>query len=95
MRGNQEYPVEKIVGEPLQIIDGRKKGSKWQLYAKLQQPLTNSSGKILSNGLSYQVDKEKKTLQQMLIKLFTVILQQKIENKPIFLIIGMILKVFF
>ncbi len=25
MKGNQEYPVEKIVGEPLQIIDGRKK----------------------------------------------------------------------
>lgn len=62
MRGNQEYPVEKIVGEPLQIIDGRKKGSKWQLYAKLQQPLTNSSGKILSSGLSYQRDKEKKDI---------------------------------
>lgn len=62
MRGNQEYPVEKIVGEPLQIIDGRKKGSKWQLYAKLQQPLINSSGKILSSGLSYQVDNEKKDI---------------------------------
>ncbi|MEB7428317.1 MucBP domain-containing protein [Enterococcus faecalis] len=62
MRGNQEYPVKKIVGEPLQIIDGRKKGSKWQLYAKLQQPLINSSGKILSSGLSYQVGKEKKDI---------------------------------
>ncbi len=60
MRGNKGYPVEKIVGEPLQVIDGRKIGSKWQLYAKLQQPLTSSSGKILSSGLIYQVDKEKK-----------------------------------
>lgn len=62
VRGSQEYPVEKIVGDPLQIIDGRKKGSKWQLSAKLQRPLTNSSGKILSSGLSYQINKEKKDI---------------------------------
>lgn len=62
VRGSQEYPVEKIVGDPLQIIDGRKKGSKWQLSAKLQRPLTNSSGKTLSSGLSYQINKEKKDI---------------------------------
>lgn len=60
-KGTNYYSVDTLEGNKLSVTDERGKGSKWQLTAKLQAPLTNS-GKILPNSLVYKTSASEETL---------------------------------
>lgn len=62
-RGTNYYSVDSVEGKQLSVIDDRGVGSKWQLTAKLQAPLTNN-GKTLPNSLVYKTDAGEETITE-------------------------------
>lgn len=62
-RGTNYYSVDSVEGKQLSVTDDRGVGSKWQLTAKLQAPLTNN-GKTLPNSLVYKTDAGEETITQ-------------------------------
>lgn len=62
-RGTNYYSVDSVEGKQLSVTDDRGVGSKWQLTAKLQAPLTNN-GKTLPNSLVYKTDAGEETITE-------------------------------
>lgn len=62
-RGTNYYSVDSVDGKQLSVTDDRGVGSKWQLTAKLQAPLTNN-GKTLPNSLVYKTDAGEETITE-------------------------------
>ena len=62
-RGTNYYSVDSVEGNQLSVTDDRGVGSKWQLTAKLQAPLTNN-GKTLPNSLVYKTDAGEETITE-------------------------------
>ena len=55
-KGVNYYPVNDVQGGPLVVNDERGIGSKWQLTAKLQVPLTHVNGKTLPESIIYKTN---------------------------------------
>ena len=70
-KGTNYYSVDALEGNKLSVTDERGKGSKWQLTAKLQSPLTNS-GKILPNSLVYKSFAGEETLTDNAAQIITI-----------------------
>ena len=62
-RGTNYYSVDSVEGNQLSVTDDRGVGSKWQLTAKLQAPLTNN-GNTLPNSLVYKTDAGEETITE-------------------------------